>query len=87
MRVINGAQIRAARGLLRWSAEDLAAAAELGISTVRRAEAENGSPSITTANLRAIQFALEAGGVEFIPENGGGVGVRFARPSEPQQSA
>jgi transcriptional regulator with XRE-family HTH domain len=80
MKVITGAQIRAARGLVRWSADDLAAAAEIGISTVRRAEADNGSPPITTANLKAIQIALENAGVEFIPENGGGVGVRFAKP-------
>jgi|UniRef100_UPI0031018639 transcriptional regulator with XRE-family HTH domain len=81
MKVITGAQIRAARGLVRWSADDLAAAAQIGISTVRRAEADNGSPPITIANLKAIQLALESAGVEFIPENGGGAGVRFSKPA------
>jgi len=30
-------------------------------------------------NLDAIQKALEKAGVEFIPENGGGAGVRLAK--------
>jgi hypothetical protein len=53
----------------------------VGISTVRRAEAEDTAPTITAANLKAIQSALENTGIEFIPENGGGAGVRFAKPS------
>jgi hypothetical protein len=28
-------------------------------------------------NVRAVVEALESAGIEFIPENGGGVGVRF----------
>ena len=32
---------------------------------------------MTAANDLAVRWALEAGGVEFIYENGGGVGVRF----------
>ncbi|KAB1121579.1 helix-turn-helix domain-containing protein [Neorhizobium galegae] len=85
MKVITGAQIRAARGLVRWSADDLAAAAHIGISTVRRAEADDGFPPTTTANLKAIQLALESAGVEFIPENGGGAGVRFRKPSHAEK--
>nr|WP_040125787.1 helix-turn-helix transcriptional regulator [Neorhizobium galegae] len=81
MKMITGAQIRAARGLVRWSADELAAAAQVGISTVRRAESDKGVSSITTANLKAIQLALESAGVEFIPENGGGAGVRFLKPA------
>jgi transcriptional regulator with XRE-family HTH domain len=73
---ITGSQIRAARALLRWSAEDLAKAARIGIATVRRAESEDGEPSTTVANLQAIRSALELGGVQFIAGNGGGPGVR-----------
>lgn len=79
---ITGAQIRAARALIRLSAEDLAGAASLGVATVRRAEAEDGPPPITTANRNAIRGALERAGIEFIPENGGGAGVRLSRRSE-----
>ncbi|YBV95141.1 transcriptional regulator (plasmid) [Phyllobacteriaceae bacterium JZ32] len=77
MNGITGAQIRAARALLRWTADDLAKAASVGVTTVRRAEAEDGLPSITAANLKLIKITLEDAGIEFIPENGGGVGVRF----------
>jgi hypothetical protein len=58
---------------------DLAAAASVGVATIRRAEAEDDVPSTTTANRKAIQSALEAAGIEFIPENGGGPGVRLSR--------
>jgi hypothetical protein len=77
--VITGAQIRAARALIRWTAEDLASTAKVGIATVRRAEGEDGQPSTTAANLNAIRIALENAGAEFIPENGGGAGVRLKK--------
>jgi len=76
---ITGAQIRAARALIRWSAKELAKAAGIGVATVSRAEVEDGTTSLTGANLAAIRLALEAAGIEFIPENGGGVGVRFKK--------
>lgn len=77
--MITGSQMRAARALLRWSADDLASRAQLGVATVRRAESADGAPSITAANGAAIQAALESAGVQFIPENGGGAGVRLAK--------
>ena len=76
---LTSAQIRAARALLRWSAADLASAASLGANTVRRAEVMEGTTSLTTANELAIRRALEAAGVEFIDENGGGAGVRLRK--------
>jgi transcriptional regulator with XRE-family HTH domain len=78
--VLFGAQIRAARALLRWSAEDLAEASTVGANTVRRAEAGDGLTSMTAANQRAIRQALENAGVQFIDENGGGPGVRLRKP-------
>ncbi|KXG84175.1 helix-turn-helix transcriptional regulator [Rhizobium skierniewicense] len=80
MSEITGAQIRAARALLRWTAEYLAESASVGVSTIRRAEMDNGIPAITPANLKLIKMTLEADGIEFIPTNGGGVGVRFKNP-------
>nr|WP_245215939.1 transcriptional regulator [Pararoseomonas baculiformis] len=76
---LTGAQIRMARGYLRWSAADLAAKSGVGVSTVKRAEAEDGPPPINPPNLAAIRGALEAAGVEFIAENGGGAGVRLRK--------
>ncbi|MFG1201728.1 transcriptional regulator [Xanthobacter aminoxidans] len=76
---ITGAQIRAGRALVRWSAGQLAEAAKLGLMTIRRAEATDGIVGITEANAFAIRTALELAGVEFIPENGGGPGVRLKK--------
>jgi ribosome-binding protein aMBF1 (putative translation factor) len=82
MKAITGVQMRAARALIRWSAEDLAIAASVGVATVRRAEVEDAVPSTTVANLNAIRIALESAGVEFIDESDGkGVGVRLAKAS------
>jgi len=72
---IKSAQIRAARALLRWSAVDLARESSVGVNTIRRAEVAEDGISLTAANELAIRRALEAAGVEFIDENGGGPGV------------
>jgi hypothetical protein len=42
--------------------------------------------SLTAANDLAIRRALEAAGVEFIDENGGGPGVRLRKPQRLKQS-
>ena len=76
---LTSAQIRAARSLIRWTADDLAAASALSVATVRRAELTDAETSLTTANDLAIRRALEAVGVEFIDENGGGPGVRLRK--------
>jgi hypothetical protein len=76
---LTSAQIRASRGLLRWSAEDLAREAALGLATIKRAEGAESETSMTTANDLAVRRALEAAGVEFIEENGGGPGVRLRK--------
>jgi transcriptional regulator with XRE-family HTH domain len=78
---LTSAQIRAARGLIRWSAEDLAKASALGLSTIRRAELAEEETSMTAANDLAVRRALEAAGIEFIDENGGGPGVRLRKRS------
>jgi hypothetical protein len=79
MRPLTSAQIRAARALLRWRAEDLARESAVGIATIRRAELREEETSLTAPNDQAIKRALEAAGVEFIDENGGGPGVRLRK--------
>jgi hypothetical protein len=74
--------MRAARALLRWTALDLAKASRVGVATIRRVEVIDGEISATLANEAALRDALEAAGVEFIDENGGGAGVRLRKPSE-----
>ena len=61
-----------ARALLRFSAEDLAQRSAVGVATIRRAEVSEDKTSLTIPNDSAIQKSLEAAGVEFIDENGGG---------------
>jgi hypothetical protein len=79
-RTLTSAQIRAARSLIRWSAEDLARESSLSVATIRRAELADGETSMTAANNHAVRRALEGAGVEFIDENGGGPGVRLRKP-------
>ena len=81
-RPLTSAQIRAARSLIRWSAEDLAARSSLSVATIRRAELTDDETSMTTANDLAVRRALEAANVEFIDENGGGAGVRLRKPAK-----
>ena len=78
-RQLTSAQIRAGRALIRWSAEDLARETALSVATIRRAELKEIATSMTAANDLAVRRALEAAGVEFIDENGGGPGVRLRK--------
>lgn len=70
-------QIRAARGLLGWSQSKLADAAGLSLPTVKRTELE--TVNVSAEAREKLRSALEAAGIEFIPENGGGVGVRLKK--------
>ncbi len=73
--MISPAQIRAARGLLRWTQATLAHRAAISIVTLNMIENEGVRPRGNT--LLAIQAALEAAGIELLGEDGSGVGVRF----------
>jgi transcriptional regulator with XRE-family HTH domain len=81
--MISAAQCRAARALIEWSQQDLANHAAVGVVTVHQLEAGLSQPRHAT--LDVIRRALEAAGVEFIDENGGGPGVRLRKRS-PEQS-
>jgi transcriptional regulator with XRE-family HTH domain len=73
--MISASQCRAARGLLDWSQQELADRAKVGIVTVRQLEA--GAHQPRRATLDVVRRCLEAAGVAFIEENGGGAGVRL----------
>ena len=81
-KALTGAQIRAARSLIKWTAEDLARESQVSLRTIRRAELFDESTSMTAPNDGAVRRALEAAGVEFIDENGGGPGVRLRKPNK-----
>ena len=75
-------QLRAARGLLGWSQSELAERAGLSLPTVKRLEGGFG-PRVSDEARAKLQRAIEAAGIEFIDENGGGPGVRLRkRPSK-----
>jgi hypothetical protein len=76
-RGLTSAQIRAARALVRWSAEDLSRLSSVSLRTIRRAELAEQQTTMTVANDLAVRRALESAGVEFTDENGGSVGVRL----------
>jgi transcriptional regulator with XRE-family HTH domain len=75
-----GTQIRAARGLLGWSQQQLADIAEVGLSTVRRMEAVDGIVSGNIETATRIRNALENSGVEFIDQGKKGPGVILVEP-------
>lgn len=75
--MITSGQIRAARALLRWSAQDLAKHSNVGIATIRRFEIQDGIPSGQIRVIEALKKALEAAGVEFIGSAQDGAGVRL----------
>lgn len=83
---LTSAQIRAARALLRWSADELARQSAVGVTTIRRAELTEHQTSMTMANNLTVRRVLEDAGVEFIDENGGGVGVRLRKRQRSKKS-
>ena len=64
---------------------ELASQASVSRNTV--ADFERGKRTPNLNNLAAMRVALEAAGVDFIPENGGGAGVRLRKPSSPSPTA
>ncbi len=82
LKPLTSAQLRAGRALVRWSAEDLARASAVSVTTIRRAELMEEQTSMTAPNDQAVRRSLEAAGVEFIEENGGGPGVRLKKRSK-----
>jgi len=73
-------QCRAARAMLGWSQGDLAEAAAVSRTTIVDFERSIRIPHRN--NLAAIRRAFETAGIEFLAENGGGAGLRFARRSD-----
>ena len=80
--MIGGAQIRAARALLGWSAADLAERSGVTRFTIQRLEQHNGVPPSRSQTLEEIQRALESAGIEFIGTPDDKPGVRLLRSTK-----
>jgi transcriptional regulator with XRE-family HTH domain len=63
--------------MLGWSQSQLAEAANVSRQTI--ADFERGAHTPIGNNLASIAAAFEKAGIDFIAENGGGVGIRFKR--------
>ncbi len=72
---LTAAQCRAARALIEWSQAQLSQSASIDVRTVQDFEKRFRAPDETTR--RRLRAALEAAGVVFIAENGGGAGARL----------
>jgi PAS domain-containing protein len=72
---ITGAQMRAARAIIRWSVAELAAAAGVSPAVIRRLEENDGASPAEEAH-EAIQGALLRAGVELTHDCDGKPGVR-----------
>ena len=76
--MIEGRQIRAARGLLGWSRADLIEASGVSLSALLRLESAQADSRSSTLNK--VIAALNAAGIEFINDGQQGVGV-LVRPA------
>jgi predicted transcriptional regulator len=74
-----GRQIAAARALVGMTQSDLASRSNISTPTLKRMEASEGVAVGMENNVNAVTRALEAAGVVFIRENGGGAGVRLRK--------
>lgn len=70
---VSGAQVKAARDLLKITQPELARATGIGERTIQKFEADEAIPK--PANLAKILGELERRGIEFT--NGTGIGVRL----------
>jgi transcriptional regulator with XRE-family HTH domain len=75
--VITSEQLRAARQLIRMTAEALAKASGVGVATIRRFELMSGVPSGNARTVEALQKTLEKAGIEFIGTPDDKPGVRL----------
>jgi transcriptional regulator with XRE-family HTH domain len=71
------AQARAGRALIGMTQGDLAQRAGVSLSTV--VDFERDRRAVAEPSVSAIRAALEAAGVVFLAENGGGPGVRLRK--------
>ena len=80
--MVVSAQIRAARGALGWSAQELAERSGVSLRTILRIESIDGAPQGRVSTLMDIKAALEAAGIEFIGSPDDRPGIRVGKPFE-----
>ena len=73
---MNAAQCKMARAAIGLGVRELAVKADVSPNTIARLER---GEAMRESTVEAIRRTLEGAGVEFIPENGGGAGVRLRK--------
>lgn len=77
-RIMTREQLRAARALLGWSQEDLAAVSGVSAPTIKRLEPGAGPMATREDTLEKLRIALEGAGITFPePTEGGRMGVFY----------
>ena len=72
-------QVKAARALLGWSQDDLAAKAGVSVPTVKRLEAGDGFLGGRPQTAQKLRSAVESAGIEFTNGDQPGVRLRIGR--------
>ncbi len=84
MSILHAPQLKAARALIGWSQDKLAEESGISSPTVKRMENSEGAVRGHADSVWKVQQCLENAGVEFIPEDNKGAGVRLQNPSNNQ---
>ena len=84
--MITTRQVKAARALIGWSQADLAARSGVSEPTIARLKSIVGELGGREDTAEKIRLTLEAAGIEFIDENGGGPGVRLRKRQQKKSS-
>jgi transcriptional regulator with XRE-family HTH domain len=74
---MNGIQCRLGRVAVGWGIIQLAQAAKVSTHTIKRVER---GEKLRAKTVDKIKLVLEEAGIEFLPDNGGGVGIRIKPP-------
>ena len=81
--MLSAGQIRGARALLGWSQAELVSKTKLSPTTIKRMESDDVGPQRSSAgNVQTVERVFMDAGIAFIAQNGGGPGVRLAKPIE-----
>jgi hypothetical protein len=80
--VINGAQIRAARAMVRWTRAILATRSKLPVETIRRIESADAEAPLTAEHENAVKSAFATAGLEFLSDGGPGVRLKTHAPPD-----
>ena len=76
---MDAVQCKMARAALGWGVRELAETAGVSTQTITRLER---GEQLKDRTIEALKGVFEAAGIEFIPENGGGPGVRVRKKEQ-----